>query len=86
MIIRVKVQPRASRDALEPWRDCEWKLWLTAPPTDGKANQACIEFLARQLGIAKSRVRIISGEQARQKLIELIGIEQDDLLKLIEIP
>ena len=86
MIIRVRVQPRSSRETLMPWQDGQWKLCLTAPPVDGKANQACVEFFARELGIAQSRVRIISGHQARQKLIELAGVEQDEILKLTGKP
>jgi uncharacterized protein (TIGR00251 family) len=54
----------------------EWKLFLTAPPVDGKANEACIDFFARQLRIPRSRIRIISGQSSRQKLVELEGIEE----------
>lgn len=85
MNIRVRVQPRASRNALKAWQPDEWKLFLTAPPVDGKANEACIEFFARGLGIARSRVSIVSGHLARQKVIGLEGISGTDLHRLSKI-
>ena len=55
MILRVLVQPRAKRNRLAGLLREEWKLQLTAPPIEGRANAACIEFLARGLRIARSR-------------------------------
>jgi uncharacterized protein (TIGR00251 family) len=70
----VRVQPRASRDAV----DGEWqgalKVRLTAPPVEGEANEALSEFLARLLKIPKSAVRILSGERSRTKRLELRGV------------
>ncbi|MSO19513.1 MAG: DUF167 domain-containing protein [Acidobacteria bacterium] len=85
MNLRVRVQPRATRNALKPWQPDEWKLFLTAPPVDGKANEACIEFFARGLGIARSRVRIVSGHTARQKVIALESISEADVRTLAGI-
>lgn len=50
------------------------KLAITAPPVDGKANQAVIEFLAELLGVAKSSITIISGESGRNKVIAIRGM------------
>ena len=80
MKIRIKVQPRAARDELKPWQLEEWKLCLKAPPVDGKANEACAEFFAKGLGIPRARVRIVSGHNSRQKLIELEGVEREEFL------
>jgi uncharacterized protein (TIGR00251 family) len=70
----VRVQPRASRDAV----DGEWqgalKVRLTAPPVEGEANEALSEFLAGLLKIPKSAVRILSGERSRTKRLELRGV------------
>ncbi len=72
--IAVRVQPRASRDAV----DGEWqgglKVRLTAPPVDDRANEALCEFLAGLLKIPKSAVRILSGERSRIKRLELRGV------------
>ena len=81
MIIRVRVQPRAKRNSLAGRLEDEWKLQVTAPALEGKANQACIEFFARGLGIARSRVRLISGEKSRHKLLDLEGVSEAEFLR-----
>ena len=80
MILQLQVQPRAKRNRLVRQQE-EWKLQLTAPPIEGKANQACIEFLAQGLGIARSRVRLLAGEKSRHKRIELEGVTKEEFLK-----
>jgi uncharacterized protein len=84
MLIRVRVQPRARKNGFAGKIGEEWKLQLTAPPVDGKANQACIEFLARGLGIPQSRVRVASGEKSRHKLLELDGVSVAEFLRFTE--
>jgi uncharacterized protein (TIGR00251 family) len=81
MIVRVRVQPRAKRNALAGRMEQEWKLQLTAPPIDGRANQACVEFFARGLGIAQSRVRLVAGEKSRHKVLELEGVSEAEFLR-----
>jgi len=81
MIIRVRVQPRAKRNSFAGRMEEEWKLQVTAPALEGKANQACIEFLARGLGIARSRVRLVSGEKSRHKVFDLEGISEAEFLR-----
>jgi uncharacterized protein (TIGR00251 family) len=56
-----------------------YRLQVAAPPVDGKANEACIEFLAEVAGVAKSRVRIVSGSSSRMKVVEIEGIAQEEL-------
>ena len=80
MILQLHVQPRAKRNRLVRQQE-EWKLQLTAPPIEGKANQACIEFLAQGLGIARSRVRLLAGEKSRHKRIELEDVTEEEFLK-----
>ncbi|MGA2482028.1 MAG: DUF167 domain-containing protein [Candidatus Acidiferrales bacterium] len=74
VILNVRVQPRASRNAL----DGEWqgalKVRLTAPPVDDKANEALRAFLGEVLRIPKSAVRILAGERGRTKRIEIQGV------------
>ncbi len=87
MKINIRVQPRAKRNQLTKMNRQtgqlgeEWKLQLTAPPVDGKANQACIEFFARALGIPRSRVRLLSGEKSQHKLLELDGVSEAEFLQ-----
>jgi len=81
MILRVRVQPRAKKNALAGQIAQEWKLLLTAPPLEGRANQACIEFFARGLRIPQSRVRLVSGEKSRHKVLDLEGVSEEEFLR-----
>jgi len=81
MILHVRVQPRAKKNRLAGRIADEWKLLLTAPPVEGRANQACIEFFARGLKIPQSRVRLVSGEKSRHKVLELDGVTEEEFLR-----
>jgi uncharacterized protein (TIGR00251 family) len=54
-------------------------LALTAPPVDGRANQACIEFFANLLKVPRSSVTIASGETSRNKVIRVAGLSSDEV-------
>ena len=55
------------------------KLAATAPPVDGKANDAVVEFLAKLFRVAKSSVTIVSGESGRNKVIAVRGRRADEI-------
>jgi uncharacterized protein (TIGR00251 family) len=55
------------------------KIALTAPPVDGKANESCIEFLAKLLGVARSSVTIAAGETGRNKVIRVAGLTAEQV-------
>lgn len=74
MRFRVRVQPRASKSALAGIFDDALKVRLAAPPVDGAANDALVTLLARVLGIARSRITIVSGHSGRSKTVEVAGI------------
>ena len=69
IVFTVTVQPRASKNAVMGRHADTLKIKLTAPPVDGAANKACLAFLAKQLGVAKSRLEIVSGHTSRVKRI-----------------
>jgi uncharacterized protein (TIGR00251 family) len=75
----VKVHPRARRSEITGNLGDLWKLSLAAPPVDGKANEECVRFLAEWAGVARSRVHIVSGLTSRTKVVEIEGIQQDDM-------
>jgi uncharacterized protein len=79
------VQPRASRNEICGIQGNELKLRLTASPVDDAANRLCIEFLASELKVAKSRVAILSGAKSRHKTIKISGINGATLLSLLGI-
>ena len=72
--IAVRVQPRASRDAIAGTHDGALKVALTAPPVDGEANAALIAFLAKFLGVPKRDVEITQGSTGRQKVVAVRGL------------
>jgi len=72
MDLRVKVIPKSSRTELAAvLPDGTWKVKVAAVPEKGKANRALCEFIAEKLGVAKSRVRVVSGQTSRDKRIHI---------------
>jgi uncharacterized protein (TIGR00251 family) len=71
LILRVRVQPRASKDEVVGLQGGSVKIRITAPPIDGKANAHLIRFLATTFGVPKSRIRILSGETGREKRLHI---------------
>ena len=77
--ITVKVQPRATVTRVVGRVGDVYRVQLTAPPVDGKANEACIALFAELAGVAKSRVRIVLGLTSRTKVVEIAGIGQEEM-------
>ena len=70
----VRVIPRASRNEIAGVQGGALKVRLTAPPVEGAANAALIEFLAQRLGVRKRAVSIAGGEKSRAKIVRVEGI------------
>ena len=70
----VKVHPRAKKNAITGEVGGVLKLSLTAPPVDGKANDACIEFFAKLLNVPRPSVTIASGQSSRNKVVRVAGL------------
>lgn len=68
--IAVRVTPRASRERVEP-EGAGFRVYVTVPPEDGKANAAVQAALAKHLGVAKSRLDLIRGAKSRDKVFRL---------------
>ncbi len=73
VLIPVRVQARASRDAIEGIAAGRLRIRLTAPPVGGAANAACLAILGDRLGVPKSRLRIERGATSREKLVRVSG-------------
>nr|WP_206606397.1 DUF167 domain-containing protein [Steroidobacter cummioxidans] len=84
--INVYVQPRASKTAVVGMHDGCVKIRLAAPPVDGAANAALVEFVAEQVGVAKSRVRITAGLTSRRKTVEVDGVTAEQLAGALSLP
>lgn len=70
----IKVHPRAKKDAITGTISDALKVALTAPPVEGKANEACIRFFAEFLRVPRSSVTIAAGESSRNKVIRVNGL------------
>ena len=79
--LQVRVQPRARRDEIAGEREGRLLVRVTAPPVEGKANEAVRRLLAKRLGVAPGRVAVGRGRAGRDKLIEVEGIDDDELVR-----
>lgn len=70
----VKVHPRARKNAITGELGDALKVSLTAPPIEGKANEACIEFFANLLKVPRSSVTIAAGQSSRSKIVRVVGL------------
>ena len=71
---QVKVHPRAKKNAITGVLGDALKLSLTAPPAQGRANDACIAFLAEVLRLPRSSVTIAAGQSSRNKVVRIVGM------------
>lgn len=78
----IKVLPRSSRNEFAGEQEGMLRVKLTAPPVEGAANKALIEFLSGKLKVAKSRITILTGETGRTKTVRVAGIKKEDLASL----
>jgi len=84
--VEVFVQPRAAKTELAGVHDGHPKIRLAAPPVDGAANAALVEFVAKRLKIAKSRVRVAGGLTSRRKVLEIEGVGADAVSEALRGP
>lgn len=75
-MLRLRVQPRASRDAITGWRDDVLAVRVTAPPVEGAANAALAALLAAALRVPRAAVTLLRGERGRDKLVRIAGLTQ----------
>ena len=80
-VIRVKVLPRSSKTEITGKADGVYRIKLTAPPVDGKANKALINFLAKKTGLPKRKFQIVSGEHSRNKTIRIHTVAPENVMK-----
>lgn len=83
--IKIKVQPRASKNQICGVMEGALKIKLSAPPVDGEANKALQEFLAKLFKVAKSQVEIVSGLTGRNKTVRINNINIEQAEKILKI-
>lgn len=83
VLLRVYVQPKASREGIAGYHGDTLKIRLKAPPVEGEANAACIRFLASLFGLPQTNLSIKTGHKSRLKLIEMEGVSIEEIRKVI---
>ena len=82
--LAVRVTPRASKNEIvDILSDGTVKVHLTAPPLEGKANEALLKYLAKILNVAPSRLEVVAGAASRDKLISVVDMDAEILHKKI---
>ena len=79
LILECHLQPAARSDDFAGLHGDRLKIRLTAPPVEGAANDACIELLAKKLGLKKSRMKISAGARGRKKTILINDVSRMEL-------
>lgn len=76
--LRVRLTPRADREAIVLDGDGTVRARVAAPPVGGQANAALVKLLAQRLRVPKSRISVVRGQTAREKVVRVEGLAADD--------
>jgi uncharacterized protein len=82
--ITVTVSPGAKRTELIGRHGDGWKARIAAPPERSRANAGLVALLAETLGVPKDRVRVVGGRTARRKVVEIAGLDGDEVARRLE--
>jgi uncharacterized protein (TIGR00251 family) len=82
--LRVRVSPGASRTELVGRHGDAWKVRVSAPPEDGRANDAVLTLLADRLDLPRRSLEIVSGHGGRDKVVRMAGIERAESERRLE--
>ena len=86
VVFSVKVVPAGSRTAISGLLDRTLKIKVSAPPQKDRANDCLIDFLAKQLGVKKSSIKIIAGQTNPVKKVQVLGLSAETVVgKLIPV-
>jgi uncharacterized protein (TIGR00251 family) len=76
--LEIRVTPRSSRNKVEITPDGNVKVFVTAPPADGEANDAVLKVLAKALSVAPTSLSVIRGQKSREKVIDLGNLSKNE--------
>jgi len=83
IVFKVWVQPKSAKNEIKDLKGDALRVRITAVPVEGKANKACMDFLAKELGVSKSQVEIIGGHKSRTKVIRVTGVTKDEIERIV---
>ena len=81
--VAIRLQPRASRNEIVGMRADAFLLRVTAPPVDGRANEALCRLIATAAGVAPSRVTVVRGLTSRDKVVRVDGVDDAELRRAL---
>lgn len=84
VLLSLKVQPRASSNAVVGPAGHELRVRVTAPPVDAAANEALVRLLAEQLDCPRNRIELVRGHTSRHKVVKVFGIEAEAIAARLE--
>ena len=82
-VVSVRVQPRARRDEIVGWQGSTLRVRVTAPPVDGRANDAVIGVLAKAFGVPRTAVGLVSGRTSQNKLFRIARHSLEELRTIL---
>lgn len=82
--VRLRVSPGARRNELVGRHGEGWKARVAAPPEGGRANEALLDLLARELSLPRRSLSIVSGQAGREKVVEMEGIDRAETERRLE--
>lgn len=83
IILTIHLQPGARTNEIAGRHGEALKVRITAPPVDGRANAALVDFLAQRLGLSRAAVELKSGQTSRRKVLRISGASADAVLRLL---
>jgi uncharacterized protein (TIGR00251 family) len=84
VLVRIKVNPRSSRDEITDLQSDRVRVKLTAPPVEGEANRALIQFVARSVRVPRRDIEIVSGQKSRKKTVRIRGRKLSEVIHCLE--
>ena len=75
LLLRVKLTPRASGDAIQEITQDQVRIRVTSPPVDNKANEHLIKFLSKKLKVPRSKISIVRGQTSKNKVLRIEGLD-----------
>jgi uncharacterized protein (TIGR00251 family) len=83
-VIKVKVLPRSPRTEIVGKEEGVYRVKMTEPPVEGRANKALVNFLSEKLGIAKSQIEITAGKTSRVKRVKVRGMSDATVSRALD--
>jgi hypothetical protein len=81
LVVQVKASSKMNKIASEP--DGSFTIHVVAPPAKGKANREIVKWISKKLGNSSSSVRIVAGLHSNRKIIEIVGVDQAEVLRIL---